>query len=129
MRIDHHNMADGDTCSAASDISKVSSSTHIAFRFPELPPSRHVTDLSRWPIFSVLETELLATVKKLCVFGSSGNEAIFITDTDDVYAFGTNCSSCLGLGNVVIEGIFHICQLIKALVCIIKKTLSSSIVG
>ena len=68
--------------------------------FPQLVQSRPVTDLSRWPIFSILDAELLSSVKKICVFGSSGNEAVFVTKEDDVYAFGSNCSNCLGLGEV-----------------------------
>lgn len=72
---------------------------NLAIKFPEPLSSRHFMDLSRWPIFSVLEPELLSAIRKLFVFGSSGNEAIFITDSDDVYAFGTNCSNCLGLGD------------------------------
>ncbi|CAG5128531.1 unnamed protein product [Candidula unifasciata] len=96
-------MAEGDSCTFIPDIPCIQSIAttlkQLSFRFPELLPSRHVSDLSRWPIFSILDTELLSKVKKICVFGSSGNEAIFITDTDDVYAFGSNCSSCLGLGD------------------------------
>lgn len=34
------------------------------------------------------------------MFGSSGNEAIYITNDDEVYAIGSNCSSCLGLGKL-----------------------------
>jgi RCC1 and BTB domain-containing protein len=56
-------------------------------------------DASKWPIFSILEQEDLDKIKKICVFGSSGNEALYITNGDDVYAIGSNCSSCLGLGN------------------------------
>ena len=55
-------------------------------------------DLDKWPIFSLLEPEFLAKVRLACVFGSSGNEAILITRDDDVYALGSNCSGCLGLG-------------------------------
>lgn len=55
-------------------------------------------DCSKWPIFSVLDPEEIGNVKKICVFGSSGNEAIYITESDDVYAIGSNCSNCLGLG-------------------------------
>ncbi|KAK0066591.1 RCC1 and BTB domain-containing protein 1 [Biomphalaria pfeifferi] len=73
--------------------------SNLAIRFPELLPSRHFMDLSRWPIFCILNTELLSTVRKIFVFGNSGNEAIFITDRDDVFAFGSNCSNCLGLGD------------------------------
>ena len=55
-------------------------------------------DVDKWPIFSLLDVEFLATVRTACVFGSSGNEAIIITKEDDVYALGSNCSGCLGLG-------------------------------
>lgn len=34
------------------------------------------------------------------MFGSSGNEAIYITNDDEVFAIGSNCSSCLGLGKL-----------------------------
>ena len=53
-------------------------------------------DVDKWPIFSLLDVEFLATVRTACVFGSSGNEAIIITKEDDVYALGSNCSGCLG---------------------------------
>ena len=52
----------------------------------------------RWPVFSLLEPEFLAQVRQVCVFGSAGNEAILVTKDDDVFAMGSNCSSCLGLG-------------------------------
>ncbi len=55
-------------------------------------------DINKWPIFSLLDPEFLAYIKQACVFGSSGNEAILITKDDDVYALGSNCSGCLGLG-------------------------------
>ncbi|PVD18761.1 hypothetical protein C0Q70_21313 [Pomacea canaliculata] len=60
---------------------------------------RHQTDLSRWPIFSILREDILNSIKKICVYGSSGNEAIIVTIEDDIYAIGSNCSSCLGLGD------------------------------
>lgn len=72
--------------------------SRLSLRLPDLM-TRHQTDLSRWPIFSILPEELLNSIRKVCVFGSSGNEAILITASDDVYAFGSNCSSCLGLGD------------------------------
>ncbi|KAK3601331.1 hypothetical protein CHS0354_011933 [Potamilus streckersoni] len=56
-------------------------------------------DVSKWPTFSILEPDAIDQIKKVCVFGSSGNEAIYITKDDDVYAIGTNCSGCLGLGD------------------------------
>ncbi|ESO96017.1 hypothetical protein LOTGIDRAFT_214601 [Lottia gigantea] len=64
-----------------------------------LVSSDSISDLQLWPIFSILDQETLNSIDKVCVFGSSGNEAIFITKGDDVYAIGSNCSSCLGLGD------------------------------
>ena len=55
-------------------------------------------DVTSWPLFSLLEPEFVATVRLACVYGSSGNEALVITTDDDVYALGSNCSGCLGLG-------------------------------
>ncbi|XP_021346916.1 RCC1 and BTB domain-containing protein 1-like [Mizuhopecten yessoensis] len=56
-------------------------------------------DVNKWPIFSILNIANLLKIKKICVFGSSGNEAVYITDDDEVFAFGSNCSACLGLGD------------------------------
>ena len=72
--------------------------SRLSLRTPDL--TSHQTDLSRWPIFSILPEDVLNSIRKICVFGSSGNEAIFITASDDVCAIGSNCSSCLGLGTV-----------------------------
>ncbi|KXJ15070.1 RCC1 and BTB domain-containing protein 1 [Exaiptasia diaphana] len=58
-----------------------------------------MADFIRWPIFSLLDTEVLDTIKLACVFGSSGNEAIFVTHDDNVFAIGSNLSSCLGTGD------------------------------
>jgi hypothetical protein len=33
-----------------------------------------------------------------CKINDVGNEAVYINEEDDVYAIGSNCSSCLGLG-------------------------------
>ena len=55
--------------------------------------------LSQWPIFSLLDTNFLSGVKLACVFGSTGNEALVVSHNDEVYALGSNCSSCLGLGD------------------------------
>lgn len=57
-------------------------------------------DVSKWPMFSVLDQSEVQAIKKICVFGSSGNEAVYINEDDDVYAIGSNCSSCLGLGTL-----------------------------
>lgn len=56
-------------------------------------------ELDRWPIFSLLPEEFLASVKIACVFGGAGNEAIVVTRDDDVFALGSNGSSCLGVGD------------------------------
>uniref|UniRef100_A0A8C6P0S3 RCC1 and BTB domain containing protein 1 n=1 Tax=Nothobranchius furzeri TaxID=105023 RepID=A0A8C6P0S3_NOTFU len=58
-----------------------------------------MVDVTKWPIFSLMGPEDLSSIRKACVFGSSGNEAIYITHDDEVYVFGLNCSSCLGTGD------------------------------
>ncbi|XP_070786757.1 RCC1 and BTB domain-containing protein 1 isoform X2 [Enoplosus armatus] len=58
-----------------------------------------MVDVSKWPLFSLLSTEELATVRQACVFGISANEAIYITHGNEVFAFGLNSSSCLGTGD------------------------------
>lgn len=59
-----------------------------------------VHSLSKWPIFSLLPDSFLWSIKLACVFGSAGNEAIVITQSDEVYALGSNSSSCLGIGDM-----------------------------
>ena len=63
--------------------------------------SNHIRmqELSRWPIFSLLDEDFLTSLKIAYVFGNAGNEAIVITRDDDVYALGSNGSSCLGVGD------------------------------
>ena len=61
-------------------------------------------DVDKWPIFSLLDAEFLSSVQIACVFGSSGNEALIITNEDEVYVLGSNCSGCLGIGN---KFLFH----------------------
>ncbi|XP_059161859.1 RCC1 and BTB domain-containing protein 1-like [Physella acuta] len=95
-------MSDTESCSTTCPVESPlpqRSLQNLAIRFPELQPSRHLMDLSRWPIFSILDVDMLASVRKIFVFGNSGNEAIYITASDDVYAFGSNCSNCLGIGD------------------------------
>ena len=57
-------------------------------------------DLKSWSIFSILDKEFLSTVRVACVFGNLGNEALMITDGDDVYAIGCNSAGCLGIGDM-----------------------------
>ena len=56
----------------------------------------HGQRLNRWPSFSMLEPEFLASIKMACVFGGAGNEAIVVTVEDEVFSLGSNCSGCLG---------------------------------
>lgn len=58
-----------------------------------------MSSIDKWLIFSILEPEFIANIKIACVFGSSGNEALIVNKDDDVYALGSNCSGCLGLGD------------------------------
>ncbi|XP_044044063.1 RCC1 and BTB domain-containing protein 1 isoform X1 [Siniperca chuatsi] len=58
-----------------------------------------MVDVSKWPLFSLLNTEELATIRQACVFGISANEAIYITHGNEVFVFGLNSSSCLGTGD------------------------------
>ncbi|KAI2656030.1 RCC1 and BTB domain-containing protein 2 [Labeo rohita] len=56
-------------------------------------------DVGKWPVFALLPPEELRLVRQACVFGSAANEAIYVTVNDEVFALGTNCSGCLGLGD------------------------------
>ncbi|XP_013130754.1 RCC1 and BTB domain-containing protein 1 isoform X1 [Oreochromis niloticus] len=58
-----------------------------------------MVDVTKWPIFSLMGPQELASIRKACVFGSSANEAIYITNDDEVFVFGLNCSNCLGTGD------------------------------
>uniref|UniRef100_A0A8D3D9F5 Regulator of chromosome condensation (RCC1) and BTB (POZ) domain containing protein 1 n=1 Tax=Scophthalmus maximus TaxID=52904 RepID=A0A8D3D9F5_SCOMX len=60
-----------------------------------------MVDVSKWPLFSVLSAEQLATVRQACVFGTLGNEAIYVTHANEVFVFGVNCSGCLGTGDLL----------------------------
>lgn len=43
-----------------------------------------MVDVTKWPIFSLMGPQELASIRKACVFGSSANEAIYITNDDEV---------------------------------------------
>ncbi|XP_061571831.1 RCC1 and BTB domain-containing protein 1 isoform X2 [Cololabis saira] len=58
-----------------------------------------MVDVSKWPLFSLLSSEEQAAIRQACVFGTSANEAIYITHDNEVFAFGLNCSGCLGTGD------------------------------
>lgn len=55
--------------------------------------------IDKWLIFSTLKPQFVSSIKLACVFGCSGNEAIVTCDDDEVFALGTNSSSCLGVGD------------------------------
>ncbi|XP_066090788.1 RCC1 and BTB domain-containing protein 2 isoform X3 [Saccopteryx bilineata] len=57
-------------------------------------------DVGKWPIFSLCSEEELQLIRQACVFGSAGNEVLYTTVNDEVFALGTNCCGCLGLGDV-----------------------------
>ncbi|XP_032831091.1 RCC1 and BTB domain-containing protein 1 isoform X1 [Petromyzon marinus] len=61
--------------------------------------ARAMLDVGKWPIFALLPVDEVRRIRQACVFGTSGNEAIFVTDSDEVFAIGTNCSGCLGTGD------------------------------
>lgn len=63
-------------------------------------PSLKRIDIRPWTIFSILDPEFLSTLRLVAVFGSLGNEAIVVTQDDDVWALGSNASGCLGLGDM-----------------------------
>ncbi|KAM4560343.1 RCC1 and BTB domain-containing protein 1 isoform 2-T2 [Odontesthes bonariensis] len=78
---------------------------------PLTPPPPHqqgrrtfagaMVDVSKWPLFSLLSSEQQATVRQACVFGTSANEAIYITHGNEIFVLGLNCSGCLGTGDSV----------------------------
>uniref|UniRef100_A0A7N8YD53 Regulator of chromosome condensation (RCC1) and BTB (POZ) domain containing protein 1 n=1 Tax=Mastacembelus armatus TaxID=205130 RepID=A0A7N8YD53_9TELE len=60
-----------------------------------------MVDVRKWPMFSLLSLEERTMVRQACVFGSTGNEAIYITHTNEVFVLGLNYSGCLGTGDSV----------------------------
>uniref|UniRef100_A0A7N8X9I1 Regulator of chromosome condensation (RCC1) and BTB (POZ) domain containing protein 2 n=1 Tax=Mastacembelus armatus TaxID=205130 RepID=A0A7N8X9I1_9TELE len=57
-------------------------------------------DVGKWPVFALLPPEELRLIRQACIFGSAANEALYVTVNDEVFALGTNCSGCLGLGDL-----------------------------
>lgn len=57
------------------------------------------TFLSKWPIFSLLDDTFRRSIKLVCVFGGSGNEAVMVTSSGDMYSLGANTNGCLGVGD------------------------------
>uniref|UniRef100_A0A8B9GYT0 RCC1 and BTB domain containing protein 2 n=1 Tax=Astyanax mexicanus TaxID=7994 RepID=A0A8B9GYT0_ASTMX len=60
----------------------------------------YMLDVGKWPVFALLPPEELRLIRQACVFGSAANEALYVTVNDEVFALGTNCSGCLGLGDM-----------------------------
>ncbi|XP_015440435.1 PREDICTED: RCC1 and BTB domain-containing protein 1-like [Dufourea novaeangliae] len=56
-------------------------------------------DLKNWPIFSFLEQTFLSKIHMVLVYGSSGNEALIVTQDGTVYGIGRNRYGCLGIGD------------------------------
>lgn len=45
-----------------------------------------MADVSKWPLFTLLGPQEIASISLACVFGASGNEAIYCTHEDEVGA-------------------------------------------
>lgn len=43
-----------------------------------------MVDVGKWPIFTLLSPQEIASIRKACVFGTSANEALYVTDNDEV---------------------------------------------
>jgi hypothetical protein len=43
-----------------------------------------MVDVGKWPIFTLLSPQEAGSIRKACVFGTSANEAIYVTDNDEV---------------------------------------------
>ncbi|XP_063173874.1 RCC1 and BTB domain-containing protein 2-like isoform X3 [Candoia aspera] len=57
-------------------------------------------DFGKWPVFALRSLEELKLIRRVCVFGSTGNEVLYATENDEVFALGTNSGGCLGTGDV-----------------------------
>ncbi|XP_077014310.1 RCC1 and BTB domain-containing protein 1 isoform X2 [Tamandua tetradactyla] len=58
-----------------------------------------MVDVGKWPVFTLLSSQEIASIRKACVFGTSANEALYVTDNDEVFVLGLNYSNCLGTGD------------------------------
>jgi len=43
-----------------------------------------MVDVGKWPIFTLLSPQEIASIRKACVFGTSANEALYVTHNDEV---------------------------------------------
>lgn len=46
-------------------------------------------EVGKWPVFALLSPEELRLIRQACVFGSAGNEALYVTVNDEVTLFFT----------------------------------------
>lgn len=51
---------------------------------PQSRSQRIMVDVTKWTLFSLMGPQELSAIRKACVFGSSANEAIYITSDDEV---------------------------------------------
>lgn len=58
--------------------------TSIAAPSPQTHSKRIMVDVTKWTLFSLMGPQELSAIRKACVFGSSANEAIYITSDDEV---------------------------------------------
>ena len=49
----------------------------------------------------MLDAEFLSTIRLACVFGNLGNEALVISNEDEVFAIGSNGAGCHGVGDML----------------------------
>ncbi|PKU34565.1 rcc1 and btb domain-containing protein 1 [Limosa lapponica baueri] len=87
------------TPESTKPISEASAFTTLLRRRNIMTHSSIMVDVGKWPIFTLLSPQEIASIRKACVFGTSANEAIYITHNDEVFVFGLNCSNCLGTGD------------------------------
>jgi RCC1 and BTB domain-containing protein len=43
-----------------------------------------MVDVGKWPLFTLLGAQEVSRIRLACVFGTSANEAIYITQDDEV---------------------------------------------
>lgn len=55
-----------------------------------------MVDVGKWPIFTLLSPQEIASIRKACVFGTSANEALYVTDDDEVRVSQNPSSGVLG---------------------------------
>lgn len=59
--------------------------SYLPLRHPNRRRSECImVDVTKWPLFSMMSPQELSTIRKACVFGMSANEAIYITNDDEV---------------------------------------------